>query len=161
MIDRVRFSHLALVALCFVALVDCDDNPSGTGGDACKPETGTYKLTPTTPPGTAPYDVTEDYVFHCVSVGEGSVAHCDLTVYVDCADDDYFNFDSGALCAGTSFQATSHNGEYEYVPAATLRTFGSGTGPFATGVYTRTNGESGTFEFFEGSIQDPTTYACQ
>lgn len=79
-----------------------------------------------------------------------AVNGCTLEIYDIEGDNRFFQYGSAGACLGV-FEATIDDGVNEYsLSGQTLREFGSGSGPFASGMYFETvGGGSGTFTFHE------------
>lgn len=153
----VRYLALGFAMLLATSLTClCEDETTAPDENAanCSGTTGTYVLTPTAPaPPPAPYSVTDDYFYHSTDADGGGGPNCDLVNYEDCPDEaeNYFQYNSGAGCGGSNvFTARLGSGSAAYdFYGNYVRSYNTGTGPFATGSYDRPNGESGTFEFYE------------
>lgn len=141
-----------VLTLCLLGAACNEGNPGGTGG-LCR--TGTYQMNPNN--GQA-YTLMRDYRFRCRDTSFDPEI---LYRYEECTDTaaGFFSFDVGGDVP--TFQANL--GEYRFI-GSTLRDFGVGAGPFASGTYEKKNGtttvEVGSFSFTEGDIESAGTIEC-
>jgi len=138
--------------MCCVLAVACGGDDSSNPATCDGKSKGTYVLTPTMPAPGSTYQLSADYVFYDRETDGGGASHCDLVIYDACParDQNYFQYQVGAGCALPAFNAGLDTSDYRYdFNGDAIRLYNTGSGPFATGVYDRDDGQQGSFEFYE------------
>jgi hypothetical protein len=136
--QRARVGWLRL--LLSVALCSSAFGCSSSDGTNTQP----VEFTMTPDGGGAPFVITPRASTHAPAVNG-----CTLEIYDIEGTNRYFQYGSAGSCLGI-FEATIDDGENEYfLSGQTLREFGSGSGPFASGTYSVTAGGGGSFTFHE------------
>jgi hypothetical protein len=143
---------VGVVAVATALLAGCggSKNPTDTGGDGGV--TVTFSLSPTgnaaSGASVAQAQVTGCFNFSCI---DHSQVGCDVNRYQDCPKlaSDWMSFPRTTLACAPFFCELTKGADHYSFTGTLLRMVTSGSGPLATGNYTRTNGgvgvEFGTF----------------
>jgi hypothetical protein len=136
---------LAFILLLSLTAVGCDSD-GGNGGE----EEVLFRMTPDD--GGSVFEIRPRASWH-----EPTDPPCQLQIYDIEGSDRYFQFATldDDTCPGVFEAQIEQGGVVYFVTGTVLRTFGTGSGPFATGTWSTSDGSrSGTFQFFEGGFLD-------
>ena len=151
----MRFTHSGTIRLApkvgLLVLLTLAISNTGcdSGGDTGANKEVLFRMTPDG--GGAVFEIRPLASWH-----EPTDPPCQLQIYEIAGANRYFQFATlnEPTCAGV-FEATIEDGagvEY-FLSGSVLRVFGVGSGPFATGTWSASNGAiTGSFQFFEGEF---------